>query len=1173
VTTSRKAAVSLFITVLLLAVFTVIAFTGLFDLVEARFYDPAILNGINKELTGDTELIDEYLGAIQTRFQAILRNEAVRRSFLVNQDKEDIYERTKEFGLLQSSVQGLQWVRFVDGNGQRIHFSTNVDDEAQRSGDSVGYISYPEATGYMPFGEDLLAGEDRQRIVFERVGQRIIFYFPFYDALDIYRGEAIFSLSIRALADRLLAQSRIKTTEDLYVIARPKGIVIGMTGSANDAVRDAIASVWQALPRPIGAQQLDVMDITNTSDDGKRHSLALLSRETSQNIIIARLIEEYVFDLPLVMKVILIASFFLTAFLLLFLIFNVSQNPVAVVQNRLKELQVSLLKEYYQLKADMDWEAWSRELTQRRESVRGELKRGLTIKKDSTVDAYINSFFDKSWDDLLTMIGSRKQKGDFDEAKMERLLKRVLSTVKIAGSEAATDLHKNENHSEALADADDGDLQELEEVETLEGSLEDIDDEDINGEDINGEDINDINIDDIGLEDLDSENIDAESIKNENADNEDVAKNNDDVEAVAEDVDDEFAPAPEASETDEVVNAEEINTEDVNIEDDDAAELELLENPDSTAAQTAPPDKPKKTIKKTEALKLFTPSEDDDDFDFDLEVAAWEPIDLSGVVGSDALTAEETAAWQKLAEEAALIRAAEIAAANEIAANEAAAAEASAKEIAAKEALEKEAAEKEAASVAEASDKKAVGTTEASFANDDAAAVEEIDEADEDDTYVPSLFSAAVEEIDEVDEDDTYVPSLFSAAEPEDKIAAMPAPPLDQKPDGDLLEIDPFDESFTASVAAATLPSGRVAAGDVSYGEFVAAPPSPADASDPASDEIAYGEFVAHGAEELTELIDTPLVPEPAAQAAEPSSGEDTKKETQPKKILQEENTKKANQNEYPAEIAIFDGELDYIVMSDQAIDETLPDVADTAPFESEDDEIFVGEPVDAFDEVTQDDMKYAVKALPSGPSHTFESPHKGTDFNALAKKIEFAPVKEEDDDDDDDFEIDISSPMSSLVFNGANPDTTEIPPPPEQNEPASEAPQQSAKENKPTVSAASEKNADRTIREPEERADRPIINTPEASVDVPTVTAPVANSTGTQSNQSKYEYRPFFAQTSGELEFLPDAADEQTDLIEERGGVAYIDAALLKKQSDVSKIDKDMKTLVDSVLKSANNE
>jgi len=124
------------------------------------------------------------------------------------------------------------------------------------------------------------------------------------------------------------------------------------------------------------------------------------------DLFIGRLVNEDVFLFPTVMKVILLVSFFLTTFLIIFMLFNLKQDPLTVVQNRLKQLQISLLEQFYERKGEADWARWIRELDNRREEIRALLKRG--IKTDSNKSVELDIMINRSWDELLVMMGNRR---------------------------------------------------------------------------------------------------------------------------------------------------------------------------------------------------------------------------------------------------------------------------------------------------------------------------------------------------------------------------------------------------------------------------------------------------------------------------------------------------------------------------------------------------------------------------------------------------------------------------------------------------------------------------------------------------------------------------------------------------------------------------------------------
>ena len=157
-TVSQKAALSLLISVVLAAVFSVLAFTGLFDLIETRFYNPSRINQINNEVEKDAEIIQLFLDELFVNFKASLQEDAVKRSFLPNQAAQDIFERTRIFGMLMESHNGLQSVRFVDAGGLRIHFSTDSADVLNRTAETISFRNYDEdeIEVYVPYNLLLL---------------------------------------------------------------------------------------------------------------------------------------------------------------------------------------------------------------------------------------------------------------------------------------------------------------------------------------------------------------------------------------------------------------------------------------------------------------------------------------------------------------------------------------------------------------------------------------------------------------------------------------------------------------------------------------------------------------------------------------------------------------------------------------------------------------------------------------------------------------------------------------------------------------------------------------------------------------------------------------------------------------------------------------------------------
>jgi hypothetical protein len=416
---------SLLISVVLSAAFTILAYTGLFDLVETRFYNPSVSRALGRDTAGDAEVIRNYLTELQGRFFGTLENEAVRRSFLAEQPPEDIFERSRLYGVLMESVRGLQSVRFVDSGGTRVHYSTNPQDIRQQTPEAISYRNYPDIPGFIPYDRVKISGRGLPKLTMDDEGDRLIFSFPFYDAYAAPRGTALFSLSIRAIEERLISLGRIKPGEDISLVSAPSGMVIGLPPGGKNTLLPLVAAAWNE-----GAANLTTLNSPNSGT-----ALALFSDKTGQGLFIGRLVDEAVFVFPPVMKIILLASFFVTAYLSVFLLFNLTQDPLTVVQNRLKQLQINLIEEYYEAKGDIDWGRWKRELEQRREEIRGELKRGIKLgpgKPSEDIDFLI----DKSWDELLAVLGGRSENkmALIDEVKLQNMISRVILASSAGGA-------------------------------------------------------------------------------------------------------------------------------------------------------------------------------------------------------------------------------------------------------------------------------------------------------------------------------------------------------------------------------------------------------------------------------------------------------------------------------------------------------------------------------------------------------------------------------------------------------------------------------------------------------------------------------------------------------------------------------------------------------------------
>ncbi|MHC6202619.1 hypothetical protein ACYULU_05425 [Breznakiellaceae bacterium SP9] len=436
-TVSRKAALTLLITVVIFAVFAVLSYSGLFNYIETRFYNSSIIYRQTTKVKENAKVIGEYLERITGQFKAVLNAESVKMSYEANQSAQHINEREDMFLRMQQNIPQLKSVRFVDSNGRRIHYSTLKSDIRKREQQSIEYWNYDRNNDDIPFEMLSVGRTDMPKLTLdnreEQNHERLIFSFPITvlnktDMTETYRGTALFTLSVAALQDELVKYGNLMADENLVFIDERSpqpviGILLKLPYTNTDDLR----------AKAVGAWRDNVVSHLRVNSPDSDRVLTLISAKTAQGYFVGRYIDEADFTFPTSMKTILLACFFSTLYLAIFLLFNLRQDNLTIIQHRLKNLQISLIEEYYERKGDIDFKRWTRELDQRRDEIFLELKRGMKDTKGTGLEEAdeIDTIIDKAWADLLRIIGGydtpRKLSAEIDEEKLHTIFKDVLA--------------------------------------------------------------------------------------------------------------------------------------------------------------------------------------------------------------------------------------------------------------------------------------------------------------------------------------------------------------------------------------------------------------------------------------------------------------------------------------------------------------------------------------------------------------------------------------------------------------------------------------------------------------------------------------------------------------------------------------------------------------------------
>ena len=120
---SLKVTLSILISLLLCGGFAVFSFTGFFEVLETSFFQPAIIEGREKQLQDFADRISGYHRDNIERFSPAVGKPFVWRAFADSnqQSTQDIIDLQNLFGTFLDEYPNLQLVRFLGKEGRKIH--------------------------------------------------------------------------------------------------------------------------------------------------------------------------------------------------------------------------------------------------------------------------------------------------------------------------------------------------------------------------------------------------------------------------------------------------------------------------------------------------------------------------------------------------------------------------------------------------------------------------------------------------------------------------------------------------------------------------------------------------------------------------------------------------------------------------------------------------------------------------------------------------------------------------------------------------------------------------------------------------------------------------------------------------------------------------------------------
>ncbi len=503
---SLRVAISLLIATVLFAGFAVLAFSGLFGVLEASFFYPQLQAQYSRQLDELGVRIEGWHGQWFEKLQGPDVQRVLASARDPVQSDQAIQERTRVLSEMASAL-GAGGIRLVGVDGRTIHYSDFASDRVVSPG-RVTYLNFdqvdrtPEGAGSGSGGTPaqgqsspalaallLARPTDPPRVSIDAGRDRFIYSVAVSGAATGFVGTALVYVPSSAVVASLLPQvTQVRLVGTV-------GMLLNYEPAVTPALEAEIRRIWQSGTGPSWTAPLALVRTQSNQPQtaGPEEKLLVFSRVLRHGGVAALLVPSSVFEMSDLMKGLLLGTVFLTVFLVVYLLFNLRSDPLEVLRQRVKRFQVQLITELVEGPGGADWGRWRRELETRRDAITWQIRRGIgrvSRRQKPVIDEYMA----KSWNEIIELVGRRAEAppaqppalpsaaapSAIDMARLERMLQQALQNVRVAPAPirtapgiaveeiSAEDVQPVEEVAEAEAVEEAEPVEEVAEVEAVE---------------------------------------------------------------------------------------------------------------------------------------------------------------------------------------------------------------------------------------------------------------------------------------------------------------------------------------------------------------------------------------------------------------------------------------------------------------------------------------------------------------------------------------------------------------------------------------------------------------------------------------------------------------------------------------------------------------------------------
>ena len=469
-TTGKKTALSLLISVIVFSLSAIFLYSGVFEKIETRFYQPAVINGIVESLNTVEKSLDEYHRMNFLRFGDFLSKESVKVSFLPNPGQKAITERNGFTGKLFEQNPGLKGIRFIDFQGRGVHYSTYKNDVLATNKNVTAFKNYDQLDTNVRYQEISQEENSTGELFLDESKEEILYLLPFIDNYNAYQGTAVFYVSVRDLENFLVTRNLIKQGESLILFNSKENNLKGLVKSLSVIGKKLVLEIQNL-------EGIGIPGNTSFADENGNSYMLLTVKNSPYEIFTGEIANDELFLFPDSAKNLLLVTIVITVFLAFFLLFNIRQDSYSIIHQRVIELEKEIIREYINHRDNLTWDKLLDEMEMKKGAVSREIKKALGTgwKKHG---ALIDDYFNESWEELISVLWEKKENSGNQESinEIKKMLEEILSKGAVFKAQEPSFREKPENLVSLPAEHEKTGVEPLVEprVEPLEEPLEEL---------------------------------------------------------------------------------------------------------------------------------------------------------------------------------------------------------------------------------------------------------------------------------------------------------------------------------------------------------------------------------------------------------------------------------------------------------------------------------------------------------------------------------------------------------------------------------------------------------------------------------------------------------------------------------------------------------------------------